>query len=93
MNGEPRQRNLTTADLVASAKKPESLRNEADRALQDDAMTDHRVTPTSKEETHLAPRLRRPRQAIFVRAGTSFKGVSSMTLKKPSALEMNSSPK
>lgn len=55
MNGEPRQRNLTTADLVASAKKPGSLRNEADGALQDDAVTDHRVTPTSKEETNLAP--------------------------------------
>src|SRR5450631_2570343 len=35
--------------------KKVELRNEADRALQDDAVTDHRVTPTSKEETHLAP--------------------------------------
>ena len=55
MSGEPRQRNLTTADLVASAEKPESLRNEADIVLHDDAVPDDRVRPMSKEETNLAP--------------------------------------
>jgi hypothetical protein len=36
-NGEPRPKNLTTADLAASANKPRSPRNEGHTALGDDA--------------------------------------------------------
>jgi hypothetical protein len=46
MNGEPRSRNLTTADLVASAQNPEE---------HDDALVADRVTRTGDDKTTLAP--------------------------------------
>ena len=55
MNDDPRQNNLTTADLVASAEKPGSARKEPDSALHDAAVRNARETPMSEEEENLAP--------------------------------------
>lgn len=46
MNGDPRPRNLTTADLVASAQTPERL---------DAVANDHRPTRSSEDRATLAP--------------------------------------
>lgn len=52
MNGEPRQRNLTTADLVASANRPASLTGDAD-TLHEDAGTTNPAA--NQQDANLAP--------------------------------------
>jgi hypothetical protein len=54
MNGEPREGNLTTANLVASPKTPTGSRDDGHRVLQE-VVAENRLKHLGKEETQLAP--------------------------------------